>query len=339
MDSLFCQSDEDLMNILGLEKPFQARIVSKSLIKGVTSFSEISSLPKAIRERLSSEFSQTFSSRVITSSESPNAIKLLLKLNDDAVVECVRLSDDKNRYTACLSSQVGCKMGCAFCKTGTMGFIRNLTAGEIFEQYIHLERLGEKIQNIVFMGMGEPLNNFQEVIKAISFFHKEDGLNISYRKITISTCGIAPGIKRLAELNIPVKLAVSLVSANDKVRSEIMPVNRAYPLKELKKALMFYYKTEDRRITLEYCLLKGINTSRESAAELASFSRSMHPLVNLIPWNRIDGLPFETPGKKEIDAFCRELEKLGVNYTIRLSKGRDNSAACGMLATSVKKEK
>ncbi len=333
MATLYAKSFQEIQELLALDKPFQAKIVYQNLIKGVTSFSMMTSLPKATRERLSSKHEDALTTSVIRKSEGDSAIKLALRLSDDLIIECVRLSDGEGRYTACLSSQVGCAMGCSFCKTGTMGIVRNLEAGEIIEEFIQLEKLGENISHVVFMGMGEPLANFQEVMRAITELHREDGLNISYRRITISTCGLVPGIKRLTEVNLPIKLAVSLVSANDETRSRIMRVNRSYPLSELKSALLTFQHHHDKRLTLEYCMLGGINTTKESAEELYRFTRGLEVLVNLIPWNPIDELNFTTPSDKEIRSFTDELRKLGVNYTIRRSKGRENSAACGQLAS------
>ncbi len=333
MATLYAKSFQEIQELLALDKPFQAKIVYQNLIKGVTSFSMMTSLPKATRERLSSKHEDALTTSVIRKNEGDSAIKLALRLSDDLIIECVRLSDGEGRYTACLSSQVGCAMGCSFCKTGTMGIVRNLEAGEIIEEFIQLEKLGENISHVVFMGMGEPLANFQEVMRAITELHREDGLNISYRRITISTCGLVPGIKRLTEVNLPIKLAVSLVSANDETRSRIMRVNRSYPLSELKSALLTFQHHHDKRLTLEYCMLGGINTTKESAEELYRFTRGLEVLVNLIPWNPIDELNFTTPSDKEIRSFTDELRKLGVNYTIRRSKGRENSAACGQLAS------
>ena len=288
MATLYAKSFPELQELLALDKPFQAKIVYQNLIKGITDFSLMTSLPKATRERLSSKHKDALTTTVLRKSEGESAIKLALKLSDDLIVECVRLSDGEGRYTACLSSQVGCAMGCAFCKTGTMGLVRNIEAGEIIEEFIQLEKLGEHITHVVFMGMGEPLANFQEVMRAITELHRKDGLNISYRRITVSTCGLVPGIKRLTEVNIPIKLAVSLVSANDEVRSRIMKVNRSFPLSELKSALLTFQHHHDKRLTLEYCMLGGINTSKESAEELFKFTKGLEVLVNLIPWNPID---------------------------------------------------
>jgi len=338
MATLYAKSFQEIQELLALDKPFQAKIVYQNLIKGITNFSMMTSLPKATRERLSSKHEDALTTTVLRKSEGDSAIKLALRLSDDLVIECVRLSDGEGRYTACLSSQVGCAMGCSFCKTGTMGIVRNLEAGEIIEEFIQLEKLGENISHVVFMGMGEPLANFQEVMRAITELHREDGLNISYRRITISTCGLVPGIKRLTEVNLPIKLAVSLVSANDETRSRIMRVNRSYPLSELKSALLTFQHHHDKRLTLEYCMLGGINTTKESAEELYKFTRGLEVLVNLIPWNPIDELNFTTPTDREIRSFTDELRRLGVNYTIRRSKGRENSAACGQLASESRKD-
>ena len=339
MAVLFCLTNDELKEYLGLEKDFQSKIVFQALNKGITDWNAMTSLPKAIRERISKDHPSALSSKVIRRSDSDSAVKLAIEMEDGAVVECVRLSDGNGRYTACLSSQVGCAMGCAFCRTGTMGLVRNLKAGEIVEELIHLEKLGEHITHIVFMGMGEPLANFTEVMSAITYIHREDGINISYRRITISTCGLVPGIKRLSELKIPVRLAVSLVVADDEKRNSIMKVNRSYPLNELKKALMAFQHRNEKRITLEYCMLGGINTDRKAAENLQRFAKGLEVLVNLIPWNPVDILPFSSPTDREIRAFTSELRSLGINYSIRREKGRSADAACGQLASETKKEK
>ena len=325
------------MSILSLDKPFQARIIRDNLIKGVTSFDEMTSLPKALRERLSKERGSALTGRIIRKEEADSTVKIAVSFPDGAIIECVRLSDGTGRYTACLSSQVGCAMGCAFCKTGTMGLIRNLTAGEIVEEFILLSLLGERISHIVFMGMGEALHNFTASIDAAMELHRESGFDISFRKMTISTCGLVPGINKLTELDIPIRLAVSLVSADDDIRSDIMKVNRSYPLKELKDALLRFQHHQDRRLTLEYCMLSGVNTDRKSAEQLASFVKGLDTLVNLIPWNPIPELGFRTPSEEEIRQFEKDLKSLGINYTIRRSKGRSISGACGQLATEARK--
>ena len=336
MESLFCINNEKMMAILGLEKPFQAKIIYQNLVKGIIDFNTMTSLPKDLRERLSEERGSALTGRIIRKEEADSTVKLAVAFPDGDIIECVRLSDGEGRYTACLSSQVGCAMGCAFCKTGTMGLVRNLTAGEIVEQFALLSSLGERISHIVFMGMGEALANFTAALDAIKELHREDGFGISYRKMTISTCGLVPGIRKLTELDIPVRLAVSLVSADDETRSEIMKINRAYPLSMLKSSLISFQRHQDRRLTLEYCMLSGRNTSHKSAEDLAQFCKGLDVLVNLIPWNPIPELGFRAPDEREIRTFENDLKKLRINYTIRRSKGQSISGACGQLATETR---
>ena len=299
MESLFCKSNEEIASILNLEKPFQAKIIYQNLIRGVFDFNAMTSLPKALRERLSAERGSALSSKVIRKEEAQSTIKLAVELAD----------------------------------------VRNLTAGEIIEQFAYLSALGERISHIVFMGMGEALANFTSAMDAIKELHREDGFGISYRKMTISTCGLVPGIRKLTELDIPVRLAVSLVSADDETRSSIMRINRAHPLHELKNALISFQRHQDRRITLEYCMLGDVNTSHRNAEELAQFCKGLDALVNLIPWNPVPELGFKAPEENEIKAFENDLKKLRISYTIRRSKGQSISGACGQLATETKREK
>ena len=335
--SLLVMSEKELVSALALEKPFQARIIRQALLKGVTSFDQMTSLPKAMRERLSAEYPSALMTTVLRRDDSPSAVKLALGLNDGNIVECVRLSDGSDRHTACLSSQVGCAMGCSFCRTGTMGLVRNLSSSEIVEQYAQLLSLGEPVSHIVFMGMGEALQNFEALMDTLQELHREDGYNISFRKITISTSGYVPGIRRLSELPVPVRLAVSLVSADDEVRSRIMRVNQAYPLSALKEALVSYQRRSGRRITLECCLLHNVNTDSMSAQKLYRFARSLDVVVNLIPWNPVPGMDYETPSARETSRFADECRRLGLNVTMRREKGRAINSACGQLATEVRK--
>ena len=338
MPSLYCKSEEELLTTLSLDKAYQARQVLSWLTKGVTDWDSMSDLPLRERERFRREGIKAISSRIADRQDDRSAVKLLIELEDEALVECVMLSDKTGRKTACLSSQVGCAMGCAFCKTGTMGLVRNLADYEIVEQFVHLRSIDSTIGHIVFMGMGEPLNNLGAVMSAITAFHNPRSFNISYRKMTVSTCGLVPGIRSLAELKLGVRLAVSLVSADDETRSRIMKVNRAYPLSELKKALITFQHSCDKRITLEYCMLGGVNTSAASAKDLASFAAGLQVVVNLIPWNPIEGLGFRSPSTEEIRKFTSDLDKLHINYTLRISKGRGISGACGQLATSTRRK-
>ncbi len=334
-ESLFARTYDEIASVLGLEKKFQARIIYQNMVKGVD-FHDMTSLPAALRDELAGRYGSVFSSKVLRTSSDGDAVKLAIELSDGNIIECVRLSDGKGRYTACLSSQVGCAMGCAFCKTGTMGLIRNLTAGEIAEELMHLDKLGERISHIVYMGMGEALANFTAFADSAREIHREDGFGISYRRMTLSTCGYVPGIRRLMELDLPIRLAVSLVSADDAARSRIMRINRSFPLSELRKTLISFQRRQGR-ITLEYCLLSGVNTDAESADKLYAFSKGMNAVVNLIPWNPVDDLPFRSPSEDEIRLFETYLRKRGISYTIRREKGRGINGACGQLASEVKK--
>jgi 23S rRNA (adenine2503-C2)-methyltransferase len=332
--SLYGLSPAEIATTLALNKRYQGRQIFEWLIKGVTSFEEMSNLPKALREELK-EISPISSSVVEEQTDPTGAVKLLLQLHDNALIECVLLVDKEGRKTACLSSQVGCAMGCAFCRTATMGLRRNLKAFEIIEQYVYLQKVSDAITHLVFMGMGEPLANLDEVASAINYFHQEEGFNIGLRRITVSTCGVAPAIEKLTQLNLPVRLAVSLVVANDKQRNEVMPINRTFPLKELKRVLLNYQNSYKKRITLEYVLLSGYNTTSENAKDLALFISDLDAMVNLIPYNEAAELPWQTPSIQEIETFTQELDKQKVPYTVRYSRGREIDGACGQLATKL----
>lgn len=331
--SLYGMRPNEILGALGLERAYQGKQIYRWLTRGASEFSQMTDLSKQLREELGDAMPVLASSEVVdTQTDSTGATKLAIKLHDGAIVECVLLTDRDGRKTACLSSQVGCAMGCRFCRTGTMGLVRNLKAFEIIEQFVHLRAIAPDTSHIVYMGMGEPMANFTEVIQSITYLHDPEGFDIGLRRITISTCGLVPGILQLAELNLPVKLAVSLVTADDALRSDIMPVNNAYPLDELKKALLRFQHVSGKRFTLEYVMLHNQNTDPESAKKLAHFIRGLEVMVNLIPWNPAAELDWETPSKREIDAFTRELDLLGVPYTRRFSRGRGVNGACGQLA-------
>ena len=334
MSSLYAMNEASLSQALGLEKSYQAGQVLSWLAKGATDWDQMTNLPKKDRERWKADGLKVISSHVVERHEERSALKLLVELEDGELIECVMLSDGTGRKTACISSQVGCAMGCAFCKTGTMGLVRNLKDYEIVEQMRHLKEIDPTVGHIVFMGMGEPMHNLGALMSAVTWMHNPKTYGISYRKMTISTCGLAPGIRSLAELKLGIRLAVSLVTADDRTRNRIMPVNRSFPLAELKKALLLFQRSCDKRITLEYCMLSGVNTDTDSAKALSSFATGLQCVVNLIPWNQVDDLPWQSPSQAEIRAFTHELDKLRVPYTIRMSKGRSIGGACGQLATS-----
>lgn len=257
--------------------------------------------------------------------------KLLVHSGDGEVFECVLLPYEK-RVSCCLSSQVGCPMGCAFCATGLGGFSRNLSAAEIVAQYLLLQRISpRRIGHVVFMGMGEPLLNFGNVMKALAILHDEVGL--SYRHITISTVGIAPKIRELAKINIPIHLALSLHSPFDRIRDTFMPVNKRWPVAEVVTAMRDYQRATGRKITIEYLLIDRLTDTPDQAAELARLFKGVPSVVNLIPFNWVATQEdFKRPSRERVRSFRRELEKRGVNVTERVERGHDIAAACGQLA-------
>ncbi len=261
--------------------------------------------------------------------------KLALKTHDGHLVETVLIPMDNGTITQCLSSQVGCAMGCAFCLTGRMGLTRNLTSAEIVDQH-HIGRaLAEQpIRNLVFMGMGEPLQNFDNVRTAVEILEDPLGLGMSHRRITISTCGVVPGIRRMATGEIPARLAISLIAPDDEIRSKLMPVNRRWPLSELLAALKEYPLPPRDRHTFEYVLLAGINDQPEHALALVRLLAHLRSKVNLIVFNEVPDLPFRAPSTEATEAFRIVLEHKHMTVTVRASKGRDILAACGQLATS-----
>ncbi len=330
--SLYGLSLEDIQAELSFDKAFRARQVRSWLSRGITSFSSMSDLSASERERLGILYPSTLTTKVVEEkTDRTGATKLGILLEDGLVVECVLLVDQDGKKTACLSCQVGCAMGCVFCRTGTMGLARNLKAYEIVEQFVHLMQYGIP-SHVVYMGMGEPLANPRAVFQSIQILNSPDWFDIGIRRITLSTCGVVPGIAKLTESGLGVKLAISLVAADDAVRSRLMPINHTYPLKDLKEALVAYQKQEKKRITLEYCMLGGINTDEHAARSLAHFMKGLEAIVNVIPWNPSPELPWQTPSNREIDTFVSMLDSLRVPHTRRFSRGRGVDGACGQLA-------
>lgn len=334
---------EELTALLSPLPPFRAKQIYRWIARGCMSFGEMTDLPRTLREDLDSRFS-LYSTGVSARQEDPDGtVKLRFTLGDGAKVEGVLLSDGDGRRTACISSQAGCAMGCVFCKTGSLGFLRNLNSAEIVEQFLHLRREaagpdgeGPELANVVFMGMGEPLLNLPELRRALGIITDPGGLGLSKRRITLSTAGIIRGIRDLADNGPEVRLAVSLTAADEALRRALMPVTAANPLPRLKEALASYQEKAGRRITLEAVLLGGINTRPRDAAALADFARGLDVAVNLIPWNPAEGLSFEgrplrEPAPAEAEAFSRELARRGLTVTRRLRKGLKISGACGQL--------
>lgn len=333
-ESLFAKTPSQLCEMLCLSKSFQGKQVYQWLMKGAVSFDEMTNLSLSLRLSLGSRFPSFYSSSVVCSqTDDSGAAKLAVRLSDGSIIECVLLTDREGNLTACLSSQVGCAMGCKFCRTGTLNLKRNLFDYEIIEQFMHLEQVASfKISHVVFMGMGEPFANLENVLSAISFLHDPEGLNISHRRITVSTCGVVPGIRELSKRSVPVKLAVSLVAASDEKRSSIMPVNRTHNLSSLRSALLDFQKVSGRRFTFEYCMIHDLNIYEQDADNLARFCHGLEVVVNLIPFNPCPELPYTTPTDSEIRFFTSLLDKKGISYTIRISRGRSIRGACGQLA-------
>lgn len=300
-----------------------------------TSFDGMTNISKELRNYLS--FNTIITKLKITKTEVSldGTKKFLFELEDGNRIESV-LIPERNHFTACISSQVGCAMGCKFCLTARQGFIRNLKSSEIINQVIQIRELldqPERLTNIVFMGMGEPLANFEAVKKAVNNIISPDALNFSRRRVTLSTCGLAPEIERLGK-DLPINLAVSLNAGDDKTRNMLMPINKKYRLTRLIETLKRFPLHKGRRITFEYILLKDINDRLGDATNLARLLKNIRTKINLIPFNQYDGSPFEEPDEKRILEFQDELIRKNYTVTIRKSKGADISAACGQLITA-----
>ena len=303
--------------------------------KGVRDFAAMSNLPRSLRTRLAAEAviePPAIAERVASRDGST---KLELRLGDDRLVQTVVMPDE-DRLTVCVSAQVGCGFECAFCLTGTMGLVRNLTAGEIVGQVWSARASlgpGTRLTHVVFMGMGEPLANFAATVKAVRILTHPDGFAFSARRVTVSTVGLVHGLERLARENLRVNLAVSLHAATDDLRTRLMPVNRSVSLDELLAACRRFPLAVRQRITFEYTLLDGVNDGPEDARRLARRLRGLRAKVNLIPFNAWHGSGFRRPSSERIAAFQRVLLDEGVLATVRWSKGEDVGAACGQLRT------
>lgn len=298
--------------------------------QGARSLQDITVFPKAWRQQVAGV--SVGRSEIYHRTEARDGtVKYLLKLADGQIIEAVGMPSAK-RLTVCVSSQVGCPMACDFCATGKGGFLRNLHTHEIVDQVLTVqEDFGQRVSNIVFMGMGEPLANFANLTKAITIINAHWGIGIGARHITVSTSGLAPQIEKLADFEVPVRLAISLHGASDEVRERIMPVNRKYPLDRLFEALRYWSTRKKQKITFEFILIEGVNDSLEQAELLARRSRPLGAKVNLIPYNTVEGLPWKRPSVGRQEAFFRVLQGHGIPCTLRREKGHDIAAACGQL--------
>ncbi len=309
--------------------------------KAVLDFAGMSNLSKRDREELPKRLSLLKSTVVTRQDSEDGTIKLLLTWEDGSNAETVMIPDGPRR-TACISSQVGCPVGCHFCASGVNGVKGNLTAHQIVEQVIQLNQAlkptGEHISNIVFMGMGEPMANYANVMKAIQVLHDPVGLNISARKITVSTVGVPTKIRELAGENLPLNLALSLHAPIESLRKQLIPWAENFSLPEIMDACRFYFDQTGREITLEYILLSGVNDQPEQAKQLAKLSKTIRANVNLIRYNEVAGLPFKRPKSEDVVAFQEILRTAGVNAHVRKSRGRDIDAACGQLRRKVEQQ-
>jgi 23S rRNA (adenine2503-C2)-methyltransferase len=322
------------------ERPFRARQVYRWLHRnGAASLDEMTDLPRALREALGERTRLTTLERATEQRSVDGTIKWTWRTADGKLVESVYMPE-LGRRTLCVSSQVGCAVGCTFCLTGTMGLARNLTPGEIVDQVHRANRrlieLGEgegprPLTNLVFMGMGEPLANYRSLKVALDLLLSEDGPNFSHRHVTVSTSGLVPVMRRLGE-ETQVKLAVSLNATTDALRDALMPINRRHPLAELLRACREFPMKQGRRITFEYVLLGGVNDTLEDAGRLARLLRGIPAKVNLIPYNENPGLEFAAPAPAQVDRFRDALLARDVTAVIRRNRGADISAACGQLA-------
>lgn len=320
----------------GLPK-FRTKQIRRWLFDGrAGDFGEMSDLPQAVRTELADTFDLWTSSVRRHTTADDGTEKLLLDLAGGGQIECVLLRDTVRR-TLCISTQVGCGMGCVFCASGLDGVDRNLTTGEILEQVLRLQRLlgpEERLSHIVVMGMGEPLANLAALLPALEQVARDDGLGISHRRITISTVGLPKAIRKLAELDTRYRLAISLHAPNDELRNEIVPVNAKMPLGEILDAADYYFEHSGRRLTFEYVLLAGVNDRPQHAHELVRLLSGRTALVNVIPYNPVAGLPYATPSMEAQHTFRGILEAGGLEVRFRHRKGDKINAACGQLRRS-----
>ncbi len=319
-----------LATLLDDEPRYRIDQIWQGLYEHAADFPEMTTLPRALRERLDEELPPALRELTRSVADRGDTVKWLWELHDGATIETVMMHYDQ-RSTVCVSSQAGCAMGCGFCATGQAGFERHLDAGEIVEQVVRAirEARPRRISNVVFMGMGEPLANYEATWTALRRLHHDIGM--SARHLTVSTVGVVPGIERMTREDLPVNLAVSLHAANDALRDELVPLNRRYPLADLMAACADHVAAKGRRLSFEWALIDGVNDRPGDAAELAELSRALRAHVNLIPLNPTPGYPARGTPPQQVRRFRDQLRTLGVNATVRQNRGTDIDAACGQL--------
>lgn len=323
---------EEALSRIPEAKGFRVKQIKEWVFKGISDFDEMTNISKPLRRRLAQDF--CFHSAVIEkrfASKLDGTIKYLLRLSDGNCVEAV-LMRYKHGNTVCLSTQVGCRMGCKFCASTIGGRLRNLTPGEMTSQIYAVQKdIGERISNIVLMGIGEPLDNYENVITFLHNVNEPMGLNIGYRHISLSTCGLADGIDRLAENCLPITLSISLHAPDNETRDKIMPVNKKYPVERLMASCREYIKKTGRRISFEYILIDGVNDTRAAAHKLGALLKGMLCHVNLIPANEVEETGMKRTPPQKVREFQKALEEQGLTVTVRRELGRDIKASCGQL--------
>ncbi len=332
MQSRYDLEPDDLAALLEDQPAYRSRQVFDGLHKGLRTPEEMTDLPAALRGRLTEVLPSALTEQTRSVSDDGETIKWAFALEDGAVIETVLMAY-RNRVTVCISTQAGCAMACSFCATGQSGFRRHLSTGEIVEQVVLAARaaLPRRVSNVVFMGMGEPLANYDRVMAAVRRLNGP--LGISARRLTVSTVGIVPGIRRLTAEALPVSLAVSLHSANDVRRDALVPINKRYPLGVLADALEEYVETTHRRLSFEWALIEGVNDTDTDIKELAAYARPLRAHVNVIPLNPTPGYLVRGSSSARVREFVDELNERGVTTTIRATRGREIDAACGQLAS------
>lgn len=314
------------------EKKYRASQVFDWLYKKkVTSFEEMTNLSPALLNLLKEHYELTALKKVVESKSEDGTVKYLYGLNDMNLIESVVMSHNYG-YSICVTSQVGCNMGCRFCASGVLKKKRNLSAGEIMSQVIESEKaFGQRISHIVVMGIGEPFDNYDNLMRFLKNANDHRGLEIGARHITVSTCGIVPKIIEYADEMLQINLAVSLHAPNNEIRSQLMPINKKYPIEDVVKAMKYYINKTNRRITIEYIMIRDLNDQEQHALELAKLLRGMNVYVNLIPYNEVIEAPFKRSRKEDMDKFFQTLIKQKINATLRKEQGHDINAACGQL--------
>ena len=320
------------LSSLGLPKFRSDQIYQWMHVKLVTSYDEMTNISKDLRAKLEAEYPlTTITMERVQESQIDGTKKFLFALPDGNLVESVFMRY-KHGNSVCISSQVGCKMGCKFCASTLDGWERNLLPSEMLEQIYAITRItGERVSNVVVMGTGEPMDNYENLVKFYRMLTDENGLNISGRNVTVSTCGLVPMMKRLADENLNLTLALSLHATTDEKRRTLMPIANTYSIEELMEACIYYFKQTGRRITFEYSLVGGVNDTKTDAEELVALAKRTHAHVNLIPVNPIKERDYVRSGGEAIAAFKNKLEKNGINVTIRREMGQDIDGACGQL--------